>query len=87
MVSSDGATTPLALPVTVKALTRNSGCAQVITTLLRSAALSTTPISPSGATTGSNSAHAVTGAHVEQQGAAVGGLGLVQHLGRDVRAC
>ena len=56
LVSSDGATTPLALPVTVKALTRNSGCAQVITTLLRSAVLSTTPINPSGATTGSNSA-------------------------------
>jgi hypothetical protein len=56
VVRSEGATTPLALPVTVKALTRNSGCAQVITTLLRSEVLSTTPIRPSGATTGSNSA-------------------------------
>src|SRR6478672_13529270 len=52
----DGATTPAALPDTVKALTRNSGWAQVITMLVRGAALRTTPISPSGATTGSNAA-------------------------------
>ena len=52
----DGATTPAALPVTVNALTRNSGCAQVMTMLVRSAAFRTTPIRPSGATTGSNAA-------------------------------
>ena len=82
----DGATTPAAFPVTVKALTRNSGWAQVITMLVRCDTLSTTPISPSGATTGSNGRHAVAHAGAQEQRAAVGGLGLVQHFGGDVGA-
>ncbi len=52
--SFEGATTPKALPVTVNALTRNSGWAHDIATLLLLETLSTTPISPSGDTTGLN---------------------------------
>ncbi len=55
MLESEGATTPLAFPPTVNAPTRNSGCAHVITVLERGPADTTIPISPSGATTGSNS--------------------------------
>ena len=43
----------------------------------------TAPISPSGVTTGSSARHALGLARVEQQRAAVGREGLVQHLGGD----
>ena len=52
--------------------------------LVRSETLSTTPSSPSGATTGSNGRDAVARTRAEQQRPAVGGLRLVQHLGGDV---
>jgi hypothetical protein len=50
----DAATIPNALPFAVNALTRNSGWDQVMATLVFRLAFQITPISPSGATIGSN---------------------------------
>ena len=82
---SDGATTPLALPPTVYALTRNSGWAQVMTTLERSAGAQHHADQALGRHHRVELRDQVAPADVEEQGPAVGGLGLVQDLGGDVR--
>ena len=86
MPDGDGATTPAALPVTVKALTRNSGCAQVITMLRALGGVQHHADQPLRRHDRVERRDAVAGARAEQQGAAVGGLGLMQHLGGDVGA-
>ena len=52
-------------------------------TLLLPDTLDTMPINPSGATTGLNTPHPAA-TRTQEQCASVHGLGLMQHLGRDV---
>ena len=79
----EGATIPRTAPSALAALTRNSGCDQVIATDIPSLTLSTTPTRPSGATTGLPAITPSVPARREEQGLAIGRKRLVQHFGRD----